>query len=100
MRKHSDPWAPMPGFEPYAGPATDEIQLDTQTVDLRTFLRSEAQPQRPREATEVVRLPDGRAAQLSDRGNYWELAIHVGRDWYQIITGTSREQVLRLTDHL
>jgi hypothetical protein len=98
VEKQHDPWSVVePGFERWEGPrgVDDFLPVDTQATDLGAYLRSALQAIRtPRESTETVTLPNGRAAQLSERGDGWQLAIHLGRDWFQIIEGSSREEVL------
>jgi hypothetical protein len=93
--RYPDPWAPDPGFEPRTAPsARDEFApVDLQTLDLRNFLRTD-EVQRalgpPRQTVEnVMILPDGSRGLLKQRAaDDWELAIYLGRDYYEIFTGT------------
>jgi hypothetical protein len=99
-----DPWAiPVPGFEPYAGPADDGLApLCSKASDLRSFLRSdEVQDllgQRTKEGPSdgPVMLPDGTPAQLTHKGEVWELMVHIRRDFYKVFRARSRDEVLRL----
>ncbi len=97
----SDPWAPLPGFEPYERPqAGDFSQPDRKASDLRTFLRASIQAVRETEIIEAavswVRLPSGTTAQLTRKAaDHWELSIPLGRDWFEVVEGVSREEVLR-----
>jgi hypothetical protein len=97
-KKQHDPWSVVdPGFERWEGPrGVDDFQpLDTQASDLAAYLLDAMQQMRPhRESTEAVRLADGRTAQITQRDDGWELTIHLGRDWYRVVSGTSREEVL------
>jgi hypothetical protein len=92
--RYPDPWAPDKGFEPRtASPGNDDFApVDSQTFDLRAFLRSAEVQQAidpPRLAVETVILPDGSRGELRQRtADKWELTIHLGRDFFQIFTGT------------
>jgi hypothetical protein len=103
--EYTDPWATQePGFEQYAGPAAADgfDPLDTQTVDLGTFLRAEAQKvaaQSPRQTVETVTLPNGTRGQLTEKAfNNWELLIHLGRDYYRVLNARTRAGVLEAAD--
>jgi hypothetical protein len=103
--KYTDPWAvPDPGFEGYRGPQPDGgyAPVSNETHDFRSWLRSdevqETLGQHPlaRQTVETVTV-HGRTAQLTQQAkDEWRLMIWLGRDWFQIIEGTSREGVLRM----
>lgn len=106
-RQYRDPWAPLPGFEPYERPQDDGFSpMDTQATDLGTFLRSEEvqaiiQPIRAREAEPAgaVALADGTPAQLTQKPDgTWELMTHVRRDLYRIFSARTRDEVLRMAE--
>jgi hypothetical protein len=101
MSKHPDPFAiPTPGFEPYAGPNADDFQpMDSQSVDLGTFLRSEEVQQFVRKATGKTEpgsetLPTG--AHLIRRGDDFELLVPTtgAPGSYRIYRGRSRAEVM------
>ena len=102
-RLENAPWAVCePGFEPWEGPrGLDDFQpLDTRASDLRAFLRDEVQREvhrvrKPDSSVTWITLPFGVNAQLTRKAaDHWELMVHLGRDWFQIIEGRSREEVL------
>ena len=94
-----DPWAaPDPGFERYTGPdAADGFDpLDSCNKDLVDHLRAELAAHPQRTAThETVMLANGRKRELMRRENGdWELRVHLGRDYYEITTASTRDGVL------
>jgi len=102
----SDSWAPSPKWEPYQTPSNDGFSpMDTQSVDLNTFLRSEEVQEflgrsspRVKEAVQgAVKLPDGTPAQLTEKPTgEWELMVHVKRDWFKVYKARTRDEVIRL----
>jgi hypothetical protein len=99
--KRNDPWAPLPGFEPYEPKLTDgfDFVVDTQTVDLGNFLRAEAKKltrqSRPQEPITTVVLADGTRGQLIERAaTDWEVRVHLRRDFYRTFRARSRAAVL------
>ncbi len=103
--RYPDPFAPSEKWQPYERPPDESFQpLDTQAVDLNTFLRGEeaqkflGQSPRPKEAVQgTVMLPDGTPAQLTQRvDGSWELAVHLKRDFFQVFTASTRDEVIRL----
>jgi hypothetical protein len=108
-RPQYDPWAPSEKWQPYERPREDGFSpMDTQAADLNTFLRGEeaqailcnyVRKTNEEQTVGKVMLPDGRPAQLTQRPDgSWELAIHVKRDWFQILTASSRDEVLRMAE--
>jgi hypothetical protein len=97
--KRNDPWAPLPGFEPYEPELTDGFDsvVDTRSSDLATYLRAEIQnlrQSRPVPITTVV-LPDGTHGQLIERAaDDWEILVHLRRDIYRTFRARSRAAVL------
>jgi hypothetical protein len=93
-------WAPEPGFQPYAGPKSDDgfSPMDTQAVDLGNYLRAEAKKlrqSRPEETIVTVVLPDGTRGQLIQRAAAdWEVRVHLRRDIYRTFRARSRAAVL------
>jgi hypothetical protein len=97
--KHPDPWAPLPGFEPYVPPVSHGFDsvVDARATELASFLRSEIREMvgRTPESQTMVELPNGTRGQLTEKSpDSWELVIHLGRDLYKVITARTREQVL------
>jgi len=96
-----DPWAPLPGFEPYETPHRDNFsQPDTKASELRAFLQSDefrgVRNLDIEASVSWVKLPSGATAQLTRKAaDQWELAVPLGRDWFQVIEASSREEVLR-----
>jgi hypothetical protein len=97
-----DPWAvPDPGFETYRGPQPDRgyAPVSNEAHDFRSWLRDEEAQEllgqrRSRQTVETVTV-NGRTGQLTQRAkDQWRLMIWLGRDWFQIIEGSSREDVL------
>jgi hypothetical protein len=98
--KRNDPWAPLPGFEPYEPKLTDGFDsvVDTQAVDLGNYLRAEVQnltrQSRPEPITTVV-LAHGARGQLIERAaDDWEVRVHLRRDFYRTFRARSRAAVL------
>jgi hypothetical protein len=100
--KRPDPWAEPDGFQPYTGPsAADGFDpLDSRARDLANYLRGELAEQPKRQSsTETITLANGVRAQLSQRSaDNWELAIHLGRDFYRVFNASSRRGVLEAAD--
>jgi hypothetical protein len=88
-------------FEPYAGPRPDDgfEQECSKPSDLKAFIRS-AEALAGKTATpavETLTLPDGSRAQVIQKSaDKWELVIHLGRDFYKVFSGRSRDEVLRM----
>jgi hypothetical protein len=98
MRKTTTPDDP---FEPYAGPRPDDgfEQECSKPSDLKAFIRSaEALARKTATpAVETLTLQGGSTAQiLQTSGDAWELVIHLGRDFYKVFSGRSRDEVLRM----
>jgi hypothetical protein len=99
-----DPWAVKePGWEPYAGPdggtAADGFDpVDTQAINLASFLRAEIQEfdrSSWKENRETVYLPDGSMGILTERAaDDWEISIHLRRDFYRVFRARNRAEVL------
>jgi hypothetical protein len=86
-------------FEPYSGPSTDDGFEPVVTNDLKAFLRNiEASAKRPlTRSVTTVTLANGATAQIiQTSGDAWELVIHLGRDFYKVFSGRSRDEVLRM----
>ena len=99
----NDPWADTePKWERYAGrdggASVDGFTpLDTRAGDLAAYLRAEIdlRSARPEESQTMVRLPNGTHARLTQKSaDEWELMVHLGRDFYKVITARTQEQVL------
>jgi hypothetical protein len=96
----SNLWAPLPGFEPYVPTVTDAFDsvIDRRATELATYLRGELQEigrSPAKESQTMVALPDGRIGQLTQRAtDEWELVIHLGRDFYKVVTARTRAQAL------
>ena len=77
----------------------DDFQpLDSRAADLAMFLQSAVQRTRQKEEPSIswVKLPSGITVQLTRKAaDKWELAIPIHRDWFRIIEGATREEVLR-----
>src|SRR5260370_33320126 len=93
-------WAPLSAFEHYERPQDDGFSpVDTQAVDLSTFLRGEVQrvrgeSSRDKAAVGAVMLPDGTPAQLTETATgEWELMVHVKRDWCKVYKARMRDEV-------
>jgi hypothetical protein len=97
--KRNDPWAALPGFEPYEPKLTDGFDsVDTQATDLASYLRAEVQnltrQSRPEPITTVV-LADGTRSQLIQRADDdWEVRVHLRRDFYRTFRARTRAAVL------
>jgi hypothetical protein len=104
--KPTDPWAPMPGFEPYERPPDDKFDpLDRKAVDLGNFLCCEDEELRellrrsirPSKTVQgPITLPNGAWALLTEKADGWELAVNVKRDWFTVYKAPTRDDVLRL----
>jgi hypothetical protein len=101
--QHTDPWAPLPGFEPYERPQDDGFSpMCSKASDLGAFLRSnEVQeflgPSTTAAVEGSVMLPDGTPAQLTQKPDgTWELMTHIRRDLYRIFSARTRDEVLRM----
>ncbi len=98
----SDPWAiPESGFEPYAGPASDDgfQPIDRKASDLRAFLRTvrETEVAASEQFSGWVVLANGARGHLTQKADgSWELAIHLQRDFFQVFTAPTRDEVLRV----
>jgi hypothetical protein len=95
--RYADPWAiTEPGFEPYTGPSDDDFApIDSQTLDLRAFLRSQLARPSPKQAVESVVLPDGSRGELTQRAtDSWEILVHIKRDLYRVFNAPTRAKVL------
>src|SRR5258708_38392531 len=99
--RYPDPFAPSEKWQPYERPPDESFQpLDTQAVDLNTFLRGEeaqkflGQPRVKEEVQGTVMLPDGTPAQLTEKPTGdWELMVHVKRDWFKVYKARTRDEV-------
>src|SRR5260370_36701788 len=95
-----DPWAiPESGFEPYAGPASDDgfQPIDRKASDLRAFLRTvrETVVAASEHFSGWVVLTNGARGHFTQKTDgSWELAIHLHRDFIQAFTAPTSDEAL------